>query len=239
MFTKRYILCSLLVFAMPHITLAAETNAMSEHTDPIYHMFRLETDYGPGKHTQVKRWDADGWVGGDYNKLWLKSEGEISGDQTEQEEFWAMYSRNIATFWDAQAGVRYDIKPYSSTYLVLGFDGLAPYSFETEAHLFLSDDGDVSARIRERNDFLITQKLITQPYVEVNFAAQDVAKHDIGAGITDGNIGLQTRYEITRKFAPYIDVRYDRKLGETSAIAHQNGENTGDTTATIGLRLMF
>ncbi len=210
-----------------------------EHGGQTFHMFRLETDYGGSKDGGIASWDLDGWVGTDENKLWLKSEGENKDGKLEDAEFWALYSRNIATFWDAQVGVRYDAEPTSTAYAVVGFNGLAPYFFETEAHLFISDKGDVSARLREENDFLLTQRLILQPYAEVNFSAQDVSEHDIGAGLTDGKIGLQTRYEFTRKFAPYVDVHYGRKFGETSSIAKSNGEDSDELVGAIGLRLMF
>ena len=134
----------------------------------------------------IASWDVKGWVGTDEDKLHLKTEGEHKDGKLESAEIWALYSRNIATFWDAQAGIRYDFKPESTTYLTFGFNGLAPYWFETEAHLFISDKGDVSARLREENDFLILQKLILQPYAEVNLFAQDVSDQDVGAGLSDG-----------------------------------------------------
>jgi copper resistance protein B len=211
----------------------------SEHGGGTFHMFRLETDYGVGKNGAVASWDLDGWAGSDENKLWIKSEGEHKDNKLESAEFWALYSHNVATFWDAQAGVRYDVAPSSTGYLVLGTIGLAPYFFETEAHLFISGKGDASARLREENDFLLTQKLILQPYAEVNLNLQDVPERDLGAGLSDGQIGLQTRYEFTRKFAPYVDVHYDRKFGETSSIAKSIGEDNEDLIGTIGLRLMF
>ena len=129
--------------------------------------------------------------------------------------------------------------PLSTTYAVLGVEGLAPYFFETEAHLFISDEGDVSARIRQENDFLLTQKLILQPYIEANLYAQDVPELDIGAGLSDAEFGLQTRYEYTRGFAPYVDVRYERKFGETSSIAKSNGEENDAVIGSIGLKLLF
>lgn len=211
-----------------------------EHGNSIFHMLRLETDIGSNSDGKtIASWDVDGWVGTDEDKLYLKTEGERADGKLESAEFWALYSRNIATFWDAQAGIRYDSKPDSTTYLTLGFIGLAPYWFETEAHLFVSQHGDVSARLREENDFLITQKLILQPYLEVNLFAQDVHEQDVGAGISDGKIGLQTRYEFTRKFAPYADVHYGRKFGETSSIAKSNGEDNDELVGLVGLRLMF
>lgn len=218
---------------------AATHPADHQHGSEIWHMFRLETDYGGGEHGPVASWDLNGWIGTDENKLWLKSEGENEDGTTEQAEFWALYSRNVHDFWDVQAGIRHDTQPVSTSYLVLGFEGLAPYFFETEAHLFVSDEGDVSARLRQENDFLITQRLILQPYAEINLFAQDVPEQEVGAGITHGEIGLQTRYEFTRKFAPYVDLRYERKFGETSSIAKNHGEDNDNFITAAGVRFMF
>lgn len=239
---RTFVTASMLTLALSFSALAEDDMAgmmAAEHGGGIFHMFRLETDYGGGKDGAVASWDFDGWIGGDDDKLWLKSEGDHTGGKLEDAEFWALYSRNIATFWDAQAGIRYDVEPTSTGYLVLGINGLAPYFFETEAHLFISDEGDVSARLREENDFLLTQKLILQPYAEANLYAQDVPERDVGAGLADAQIGLQTRYEFTRKFAPYVDVHYGRKFGETSSIAKSNGEGNNELVGAIGLRLMF
>lgn len=230
----------LLIFSTP--ALAEEKPhhpADHQHGSEIWHAFRLETDYGAGQEGPVASWDLDGWIGTDENKLWLKSEGERSDGHLEQAEFWALYSRNIAEFWDAQAGIRHDTQLTSTTYLALGLEGLAPYFFETEAHLFVSDEGDVTARLREENDFLLTQRLILQPYAEINLSAQNVEEQEIGAGFTESEIGLQTRYEITRKFAPYVDLRYERKFGETASIAEDEGEDNDDFIAAIGVRFMF
>lgn len=210
-----------------------------QHGSEIWHRFLLEGDYGAGQEGPVASWDLDGWIGTDENKLWLKSEGENSDGHLEQAEFWALYSRNVAEFWDAQIGLRHDAQPVSTSYLALGFEGLAPYFFETEAHFFVSDEGDFSARLRQENDFLLTQRLILQPYAEINLSAQDVGELGIGAGFTEGEIGLQTRYEITRKFAPYIDFRYERKFGETASIAEDEGDDKDNFVAALGIRFMF
>jgi len=223
--------------------MAAETPSahdhQAEHGGQIFHAFRLETDYGAGRHDPVARWDFDGWIGGDANKLHLKSEGETVDGKTDAAEFWAMYSRTVAPFWDAQLGIRQDTQPAPATYLVVGLEGLAPYFFETEAHFFISDEGDVSARIHLENDFLVTQRLILQPYGEATFYAQDVADQEVGAGLAHAELGLQTRYEITRNVAPYLDIRYERAFGETSSIARKNGEENDDFIASVGLRWMF
>lgn len=244
MHIKSYLLASCLSLMLAIPALAEEGGAMTpqemqhEHGGGIFHMFRSETDIG-SNGMPIQSWDVRGWIGTDEDKLYLKTEGERKNNKLESAEFWALYSRNIATFWDVQAGIRYDDKPKSTGYLTLGFNGLAPYYFETEAHLFVSQHGDVLVRLREENDILITQKFILQPYAEFNFSAQDVPEQDIGAGISDGKIGLQARYEFTKKFAPYVDVHYGRKFGKTASIARKNGEDRDELVGAIGLRLMF
>lgn len=232
---KRIIAAALL--AAPSLAVAADMKEM--HEDTTFHMIRLDTDIGDSNEGSFGTWDLDGWVGGDTEKLWLRSEGEVVGGETEEAEAWAMYSRNIATYWDAQVGVRYDWEPVSTAYLVAGFEGLAPYWFETQAHLFLSDEGDLSARIREENDLLLTQRLIAQPYAEIDLYAQDVPEQEVGAGLSSAQFGLQTRYEITRKFAPYIDISYERKFGETGRLAEADDESKDEFIGAVGLRLMF
>lgn len=240
--SKIYFTTSLLLLSLAQPAVAQDHHANPadhQHGSETYHAFRLETDYGAGQDGPVASWDFDGWIGTDENKLWLKSEGENSDGITEQAEFWALYSRNVAEFWDLQAGIRHDTQPHSTSYVVVGIEGLAPYFVETEVHLFVSDECDVSARLRREHDLLLTQRQIFQPYVEINLSAQDVEEQEIGAGFTEGEIGLQTRYEFTRKFAPYIDVRYERKFGETSSIVKSNGKDNDNVVGSIGLRLMF
>ena len=232
MFTRQF---------LPLLLLMTLSPAGHAHEDmPVFHAFRLELDAGESRDNEsVSNWNLDGWIGGDDNKLWLKSEGAVVGHNTQTSENWAMYSHNIATFWDAQAGVRYDDHPESTAYFVAGFTGLAPYHVETEAHLFASDEGNVSFRLHGETDFLLTQTLILQPFLELNAFAQDVKELDVGSGLSDASIGLQLRYEITRKVAPYIEVSYESLFGDTADIADAKGENTSDSAITAGIRLMF
>ena len=137
------------------------------------------------------RWDAVGWFGGDYNRLWLKTEGEwrTSGERGGEAEVQALYGRLIAPFWDFQAGLRYDQFSgagfdRSRGFAVIGLQGLARYRFELEPALFISQDGDVSARITATYDMLITQRLILQPRFDFDTAVQSAAKFGVGEGST-------------------------------------------------------
>ena len=187
------------------------------------------------------RWDAEAWFGSDLNRLVIKSEGR--GDfhgTTDEAEVQALYSRAIGPYFNLQGGVRYDIRPSPSRgYATIGIEGLAPYMFELGAALFLSDRGDLLARAEGYYDQRITQRLILQPRVELNFAAQDVQAGGIGAGLSDAELGLRLRYEIKREFAPYIGVSYDAKVGKSAQFARAAGERVSSVSLVVGLRTWF
>lgn len=223
--------------------IAIASNAFAAGGDnPIYATFigdRLEHHWKDGKDSYI--WDVQGWVGDDYNKLWLKSEGEKEQHgKIEEAEIQALYSRNISSFWDFQIGYRHDFRPNPSrNFFVVGFQGLAPYWFEVDTALFISDDGDISATLEVEYDLLLTQRLILQPRLETNLALQDVRKYNIGSGINNIELGLRLRYEISRKFAPYIGISWDRKIGETSHFMKLAGEDNNVFSVVAGLKLWF
>jgi copper resistance protein B len=203
-------------------------------------MFNL-AEYQARKGRDGYRWDGEAWVGGDINRLTLKTEGEGAFRQgVESAEIQALYSRAIGPYFNLQAGVRHDFQPGPSrTYATVGFEGLAPYWFEAEGALFLSDKGDLLGRLEGYYDQRITQRLILQPRVEFNLAAQDIPENRIGSGLSNAELGLRLRYEIAREFAPYIGVSYDRKLGDTARFARLAGEDVSDTSFVMGVRFWF
>ena len=197
---------------------------------------RIPTDGGETGYL----WDAQAWYGGDINRFVLKTEGEGElGGAVEDAEIQALYSRAIGPFFDLQAGVRFDPEPDSRTHLVLGVAGLAPYMFHVDGALFLSDRGDLTARVEAEYDQKITQALILQPRIEAEFAAQDIPAREIGAGITKIEPGLRLRYEIVPEFAPYIGLEYEAKTGETADIARLAGEDPDGLKIAVGLRAWF
>lgn len=187
------------------------------------------------------KWDAQGWYGGDYNKLWIKSEGEGEfGESPEQAEVQALYSRALDPWFNLQVGVRHDFRPEPErTHLVLGVQGLAPYWFEVDGSAFLSDKGDLTARFEAEYDQRITNKLILQPAVEFNLAAQEVPEIGIGSGLSSIEAGLRLRYEFVPEFAPYVGVEYERSFGDTADFARGAGEDVGGWSFLVGIRTWF
>jgi copper resistance protein B len=85
------------------------------------------------------RWEGQGWIGGDINRVVVKSEGEgTRRDGVDAAEIQGLYSHAIGPYFDLQGGVRQDFAPRGRTYVTLGFQGLAPYWFDVSGALFLS-----------------------------------------------------------------------------------------------------
>ena len=190
----------------------------------------------------VASWDGQARIGNDRHKLALKSEGEyvLDPDTMETAEFQLLYLRMISDFFDVQAGLRHDFQPNPSrTYAVLGINGLAPQWFEVDASLFLSDEGDVSARFHVEYDILFSQRLVLQPNAEVNVAFSDDEPTGVGSGISDIELGLRLRYEFVREFAPYLGIQWERKLGNTSDFARAEGEDDNVFSIVAGVRVFF
>ena len=190
-------------------------------------------------------WDMIGWIGGDFTRFWVKGEGEQStAGGRGHAEIQALYSRLVAPFWELQAGLRVDGRygpgpDHARVLAVLGVEGLAPYWFEVEPALFVSQDGDVSARLSSTYELFMSQRLILQPRFEVNLAAQSVPDFGVGSGLNDLSFGFRLRYEIRREWAPYLGLRWSRRFGETADLARQAGEKAGESSLVGGLRVWF
>ena len=188
----------------------------------------------------VYLWDVQGWYGGDIDKFVVKSEGEGEfGGALEDVEIQALWGHAIGPFFDLQAGARIDLEPETRSHLVLGVQGLAPYMWHVDGALFLSDRGDLTARIEGEYDQKITQSLILQPRMEIELAAQDIPEREIGAGFTKLETGIRLRYEFVQEFAPYIGVGYEAKLGKTADIAKAAGKDPDGLALLLGIRAWF
>lgn len=200
-----------------------------------------------------------GWIGGDYERVFLRVQGEQStvrrggGDLRGD----ILYGRLVSPYWSVVAGARLDTRPRISQVssnsvspaalgsgqrltrgmLAVGFVGLSPGWFEAEPTLMVSDRGDVSFQFESSIDLLFTQRLIVQPFVDLNAAVQAVREIGVGSGINDVEVGARMRYEVRRKFAPYMGVSLLRRTGTTAAMAKNNSQRQSIGTITAGVRV--
>lgn len=205
---------------------------------------QLEVTFGDGG--EGYSWDAQFWYGGNIDKFWLKTEGEGTfGGEFEGAEVQGLWSHAIDPWFDLQAGVRQDIGGGPDrTHLVLGLQGLAPYWFEVEGAVFLSNRGDITARVEGEYDLRLTQELILQPKLEIDFSLQDIAELRLGSGITTAELGARLRYEFFPRsglavIAPYIGLLYERAFGRTEDFRIAAGEEAGGFKLLAGIRTWF
>jgi len=221
------------------IAMTAPVHAGMED-DPLLTMFMLDEFETSNDDESTLTWNAQLWIGKDLNKFWFKTEGEQVDGETEESEFQFLYSKAIAPFWDFQVGARQDTKAsIDSEWLVVGFEGLAPYYFETEAMLFIGESGQSQLRLSTEYEFMFTQKLVFSPEIEANIYGKDDVQRGLGSGLSDIEIGLRLRYEIRREIAPYIGVTWHQLYAGTADIAESNNAETSDTAFVIGIRAWF
>lgn len=201
-------------------------------------------EYQMGEGADPLSWDVLSWYGGDIERLWFKSEGRsaFNPKQGESEiELQALYGKLISPFFDLQAGVRVDPRVEdagdpSRIYGVLGVQGLAPYYYDIEPTLFLSERGQLSGRLTTTYDILFTQRLILQPRLESTVALGRDSDIGVGPGLNDLELGVRLRYEILRRFAPYVGLSWLDKFGATRSLALDEGRDSERFMIVGGIR---
>ncbi len=223
-------------------SLAAASSVPAEAAEPgpkIFYGVELDASYDLVERGKSFSWDSLFWVGTDTHKFLLKSEGEHDRERLDEAEVHAYYSRMISQFWDVYGGVRYDFKPIGTTFGAVGIKGLLPYRFEFDLTGFVSHRGRLSARVELSREILITQRLVVDPYVSLDLAAQNEFQRDVAAGLSELETGIKLRYDVTREFAPFIEFRYRRNFGYTSVLVRRDGEDPESIGFRVGIRLRF
>lgn len=178
-----------------------------------------QLEFAPGPEERPMNIDMKSWYGSAYNRLWVRGAAEFATTHPSGEaEAQILFGRLVDPFWDAVIGLRLDRSwgdaSETRVQLATGFVGLAPYRFELEPTLFVSQNGDLSGRMEASFPLLLTQRLIAEPEIEVNAALQAVPKFNVRRGINEIEAGIRLRYEFRREFAPYFGWSRTRRYGD-------------------------
>jgi len=185
-------------------------------------------------------WKFAATVGGDFDKLLVRSEGERIRGTFERADAEVLWDHAVATYWDAQVGVRHDFgRGADRTWAAIGVQGLASYWFEMGATAYIGDAGRTALRVEVDYDLSLTQRLILQPRIEFNaYGRSDSAAH-VGSGLSDAAAGLRLRYELRRELAPYVGVEREWLFGDSADFARGEGRSGADTKWVVGMRLWY
>lgn len=232
--------------ALPRHGWPSPVSDQESHLFTLFDVLEYRPSTGGGESTDDYRWDIEGWYGGDYNRLWFKSEGQrdtaFKADYDVDVQL--LYGRFVQKYYDFQIGARVETQSFRKRNVtrgqaVIGLEGLVPYNYELESALFIAQNGAVSARLSLTKDLLLTQRLILQGRFETNAAIQRVEKFTTGSGLNNLEFGIRLRYEIRRWVAPYIGISLDRSFGETATLVRQEGGDPGQIRFTMGVRMWF
>ena len=192
---------------------------------------------GMGNATQ---YDMQTWYGSSYDRLIVKSEGEIVDSKLEESENQLLWGHAISSFWDTQLGVRFDTSEGPSRqWLTFGLQGLAPYWFEIDASVSVGAEGRSAFDFEAEYELLITQRLVLQPRVVLSAYGKDDAQNGVGKGLSSLAAGVRLRYEFSRQFAPYLGVEWTGQYGNTADFTELEGRSTRQTQWVAGVRFWF
>ena len=223
---KRWLSGLLLVLCSMHVLAAGNDN-------PVLMMLTVEEL--EWREDDEVGWDAEAWIGKDLDKLWFKTEGEYTSEQTEEFELQALYNRSITPFWNLQTGWRGDFQPVQErNWFALGVAGLIPGFVRTELTGFIAD-GRGSARLKARYHLFLTQRWLLVPRLETNWYSESDPVNGLGDGLADLEIGLRLHYRIRPNLTPYLGVSWTGLCGETSDLAEADGDDRSNWKVLAGL----
>jgi copper resistance protein B len=186
-------------------------------------------------------WDLRAGIGRNFDKLWLRSEGERSEGRLEHATSELLWNHATGPWWDRTIGVRHDsgLGGTSRDWAAIGVQGLAPYKFELEATGYIGTSGRLAARFEGEYEILLTNRFILQPKLEANLYSQDDDDNRIGKGLSDAEFGLRLRYEFSPRFAPYVGHVWRRRFGGTADRHEADGGAADEHGWVAGIRFWF
>ncbi len=189
-------------------------------------------------------WSIVGWRGGDVNRFWFRLKVRGTRDSVTpggQVDGQALYGRLVSPYFDFQTGVGYEThsedRAVHRVFAVVALQGLAPYRFDVEPELFLSNKGKFSGRFTASTDWLLTQCLVLQPRIEAEFAFQSDTDFGIDRGFNDTGGSVRVRYEVRREFAPYVGISFLQDFGATQNRSQKESTVPNQLQFVFGIRM--
>ena len=217
---------------------------LNEHGGQIYQTTKFSNEWivdKDGKGSLGSSFET--LIGTDENRMFVEANMNKAESNDPKYDVSALYSRNVAPFWDVQAGVRYseDKNNRNSNRIdgVIGLLGLAPYFFETKAYLYGGENNFWGASFEFDRDLLLTQKLITQPYIAADIVLNDNSDFAAKSGLSELKTGIKTRYEITKRIRPFVDIAYQYEKGQKSTPFQEATDSEKGWLYGAGIELVF
>lgn len=182
-------------------------------------------------------WHADGWIGGDTNKLFLKSEGahwqgNVSGSLNQ-----LLYGRTVSESWTLEAGAARSGTPGPNlNWMVIAAEGDLPYSIDSEWTLLWRNN---LAWLKTQFETAVplggSWKFV--PKVELNFYSGNDPANQLGSGLSNGELSLRIAYDFNKHIAGYAGYSRYQTFGNTAGQLRVGGNQTFDNLLIAGLMI--
>jgi copper resistance protein B len=231
----------LLSIALPAALLPGKSAQAHGDDDPLLYQVMINdlerVKSGDDYHLA---WDAEFWLGRDLDKFWLGTRGTRAQGRVEEQVLELRYSRAVSAFWDVHLGWRRDQRPApEADWLALGFKGFAPYRIDTDAMLYLNDEGVAQVNLVGEYEYRLTRRWVLMPEARVLLHNKDDAETGAGAGLSQLELGLRLGYELRREFTPYVRVGWTKRFGQTADYAQAAGEERQQREIAVGISAWF
>ena len=201
---------------------------------------KLEKQFSTENDDEYGEWAGFAMVGDDLNTFWLTSKGSTQLSETDSAEVRLFYSRTIRPYIGVQLGWKRDLKPEPQRdWLGFGLLGVMPYKIGADASFFIGESGRMAVRLEIAYKHWFTKKLSLTPDLEANFYGEDDPERGIGSGLSDLDLGLRVRYQITKGVSPYTGITWKGNFGNTADMIKSTGEDTSDLRLVFGVTLWF
>ena len=211
---------------------SSHTGSMHNHAAWSVRINQLE-QLNDDENTTVSEGVA--WYGSDSQRLRLTWDIEHNQQDSHQDISLA-WQKPLDSFWNYEWGVAYQSE---QTWFKLNVNGLMPYRFEVESNLLLNEQGHILLSFEGHYDFRLTQHWVLQPSLSANLSSHTQSAQLQGKGLTELKTGLRLRYDVTRRFAPYLGIQQHDFFGKTADLRAQQGETNHETTWLAGVRWWF
>lgn len=221
-----------------------------EHGAQIYAISTVDTKWLLNEDGEgALKSEIETRIGTDENKIFIKIHTDKAESHDAHFDAKVLYSRMISDFWDVQAGVRYRSQKVELDHhvkdseeqldAVIGLHGMAPYFFETDAYFYAGEDHYSGLSLETERDLLLTQKLIFKPYLDLDVVFSDDSKYAKKSGLSSLITGIETRYEISKKVMPYLDIAYEYSKGNDETAWQVESDSEKGWRYGAGVRFKF
>ncbi|KTC66386.1 copper efflux ATPase (plasmid) [Legionella adelaidensis] len=208
------------------------------HHAGLYQASFLELGEDPFHN--IQELSFKGLYGPDYHKIELYTEdAEVNKGSIEYADMDVFYWHLISQFWALKGGVNYFYRP-GGPYWQPGFgvEGLAPYFIDTNIRTYYHQ-GSFKLDVELSRDTQLFNNFLVRTGIRSILATKTVVKNELGNGLNQMRYIIRPYYRLMPALNVYAEYEYNKDYGAFKRIKQAKGEDTTETSVSLGASLLF